>query len=61
MTDADRLADLQQELYCLLNRRDPTGVFDESLDFRPDEDDCIIGPASAQASSGMVPDARNQL
>jgi hypothetical protein len=64
VTDADRLADLQQELRCLLTGGDPIGVYDESLDFPPDENDCIIGPLLlrlAHASNGMVPDARNQL
>jgi hypothetical protein len=44
MTGADSLADLQQELRYLLNRWDPIGVYDESLDFPPDEYDCLIGP-----------------
>jgi len=44
MTNADGLSDLQQELRYLLNRWDPIGVYDESLDFPPDEYDCLIGP-----------------
>ncbi len=44
MTNADGLSDLQQELRYLLNRWDPIGVYDESLDFPPGEYDCLIGP-----------------
>jgi len=40
----ERLSDLQHELRYLLNRWDPIGVYDESLDFPPDEYDCLIGP-----------------
>jgi hypothetical protein len=38
------LSDLQDELRYLLNRWDPIGVYDESLDFPPDEYDCLLGP-----------------
>jgi hypothetical protein len=38
------LSSLQDELRCLLNRWDPIGVYDESLDFPPDEYDCLLGP-----------------
>jgi hypothetical protein len=38
-----RLAGLRQELRCLLSRRDPAGVCDESPGFPPDERDCVIG------------------
>jgi hypothetical protein len=44
MTRADGLADLQEELRCLLNRWDPIGVYDESLGFPADEYDCLNGP-----------------
>jgi hypothetical protein len=40
----ERLAELQDELRYLLNRWDPIGIYDESLDFPPDEYDCLIGP-----------------
>jgi hypothetical protein len=42
--DHDRLSDLQAELRYLLNHWDPIGVYDEALDFPPDEYDCLIGP-----------------
>ena len=35
--DREWLADLQDELHYLLNRWDPIGIYDESLDFPPDE------------------------
>jgi hypothetical protein len=38
------LSALQDELRYLLNRWDPIGVYDESLDFPPDEYDCLLGP-----------------
>jgi hypothetical protein len=44
MTNADGLSDRQEELRYLLNRWDPIGVYDESLNFPPDEYDCLIGP-----------------
>jgi hypothetical protein len=40
----DRPAGLQDELRYLLNRWDPIGIYDEQLDFPPDEYDCLIGP-----------------
>jgi hypothetical protein len=43
-TDQDSLSDLQGELRYLLNRWDPIGVYDQALDFPPDEYDCLIGP-----------------
>ena len=36
-TDQDSLSDLQGELRYLLNRWDPIGIYDEELDFPPDE------------------------
>jgi hypothetical protein len=42
--DQKRLADLTGELRYLLNQWDPIGVYDEKLDFPPDEYDCLIGP-----------------
>ena len=59
-----RLADLRQELRCLLSLRDPACVCDKSPGFQPDENHCVIGPLLprlAHACSGMVPGARNQL
>ena len=38
------LCALQDELRYLLNRWDPIGVYDESLDFPPDEYNCLLGP-----------------
>src|ERR1700685_1922970 len=35
---------LQDELRYLLNRWDPIGIYDEQLNFPPDEYDCLIGP-----------------
>ena len=43
-TDQDSLSDLQGELRYLLNRWDPIGIYDEELDFPPDEYDFLIGP-----------------
>jgi hypothetical protein len=40
----EHLAALQDELRCLLNRWDPIGVYDESLDLPADEYDCLRGP-----------------
>ena len=42
--DQNSLCDLRDELRYLLNRWDPIGIYDESLDFPPDEYDCLIGP-----------------
>jgi len=42
--DHIRLADLQDELRYLLNRWDPIGIYDEVLNYPPDEYDCLIGP-----------------
>ena len=42
--DQNGLSDLQDELRYLLNRWDPIGVYDESLDFARQEYDCLIGP-----------------
>jgi hypothetical protein len=42
--DQSGLSDLQDELRYLLNRWDPIGVYDESLDFPRDEYECLIGP-----------------
>lgn len=47
MSDQDGLADLQEELRYLLNRWNPIGVYDESLNFPADEYDCLIGPHSS--------------
>ncbi|WP_067172515.1 hypothetical protein [Microtetraspora niveoalba] len=44
--------DLQDELRYLLNRWDPIGVYDEELDFPPDEYDCLIGPILSRLSRG---------
>ncbi|MGW5261533.1 hypothetical protein ACWEQG_11180 [Microbispora sp. NPDC004025] len=44
--------DLQDELRFLLNRWDPIGVYDEELNFPPDEYDCLIGPLLKRLSSG---------
>lgn len=41
---SERLAALQDELRYLLNEWDPIGVYDESLDFPPDEYDCLLAP-----------------
>ena len=40
----ESLSALQDELRYLLNRWDPIGVYDEALDFPPDEYDCFFGP-----------------
>ena len=50
-TDHDSLSDLQGELRYLLNRWDPTGIYDEELDFPPDDHDCLIGPILTRKSS----------
>ncbi len=50
-TDRDSLSDLQGELRYLLNRWDPIGIYDEELDFPPDEYDCLIGPILTRKSS----------
>lgn len=42
--DHSGLTDLQDELRYLLNRWDPIGAYDESLDCPPDEYDCLIAP-----------------
>jgi len=42
--DAAGLDGLQDELRYLLNRWDPIGVYDEALDFPPDEYDCLLAP-----------------
>jgi hypothetical protein len=42
--DQDRIADLQDGLRYLLNRWDPIAIYDEALNFPPDEYDCLIGP-----------------
>ena len=42
--DQNSLSDLQDELRYLLNRWDPIGIYDKSLDFPPDEYDCLIWP-----------------
>jgi hypothetical protein len=55
MTDSEsveRLAGLQAELRYLLNRWDPIGVYDESLNFPPDEYDCLIGPLLVRLAGG---------
>ncbi len=44
----DRSAGLQDKLRYLLNRWDPIGIYDERLDFPPDEYDCLIGPLLAR-------------
>jgi hypothetical protein len=46
----ESLSDLQDELRYLLNRWDPIGIYDESLDFPPDEYDCLLGPLLIRAS-----------
>lgn len=50
--DVGRLADLQAELRYLLNRWDPIGVYDESMNFPPDEYDCMIGPLLGRLAGG---------
>jgi len=40
----DLTAGLQDELRYLLNRWDPIGIYDEALNFPPDEYDCLIAP-----------------
>jgi hypothetical protein len=40
----ESLSALQDDLRCLLNWWDPIGVHDASLDFPPDEYDCLLGP-----------------
>ncbi|MGI5486050.1 hypothetical protein [Microtetraspora malaysiensis] len=45
----------QEELRYFLNQWDPIGVYDEELDFPPDEYDCLIGPVLARLSRGAGP------
>jgi hypothetical protein len=52
--DQDRLSDLQGELRYLLNHWDPIGVYDEALDFPPDEYDCMIGPLLSRLDQGQA-------
>jgi hypothetical protein len=42
--DHNGLADLQDELRYVLNHWDPIGIYDEMLNYPPDEYDCLIGP-----------------
>ena len=44
----DRFAGLQDELRYLLSRWDPIGIYDEQIDFPPDEYDCLIGSLLAR-------------
>lgn len=46
------LAALQDELRYLLNRWDPIGVYDQLLDFPPDEYDCLLGPLLIRLTRG---------
>ena len=50
--DPSWLATLQDELRYLLNRWDPIGVYDETLNFPPDEYDCMIAPLLTRLSRG---------
>ncbi len=50
--DADALADACDNLRFLLNRWDPIGIYDEELDFPPDEYDCLIAPILARLNTG---------
>jgi hypothetical protein len=48
----ESLSDLQDELRYLLNRWDPIGIYDKSLDFPPDEYDCLLGPLLIRLTRG---------
>ena len=50
--DPDALLPLQDNLRYLLNRWDPIGIYDEKLDFPPDEYDCLIAPVLTRLSRG---------
>jgi hypothetical protein len=43
---------LEAELRYLLNRWDPIGVYVETLDFPPDEYDCLLAPLLQRLSAG---------
>src|SRR5579859_299306 len=49
----DWLADLHHQLRYLLNRWDPIGIYDEDLDFPPDEYDCLIGPLTTRLADSV--------
>jgi hypothetical protein len=55
---SDGLDGLQDELRHLLNRWDPIGVYDEALDFPPDEYDCLLAPLLTRLARR---DSRTQL
>lgn len=46
------LVALEPELRYLLNRWDPIGVYDEKLNFPPDEYDCLLGPLLSKLGHG---------
>ena len=50
--DVQAFAALEGNLRYLLNRWDPIGVYDEELDFPPDEYDCLISPLLTRLSNG---------
>ncbi len=54
----ERLDALQNELRYLLNHWDPIGIYDESLNFPPDEYDCLLGPLLTRLARG---DSRTDL